>query len=144
MWLRRCTACPVNQSSFSLIGPTRQHYKPYEELSERQRRRMKRSWESTCEASLSLLEQEGYEPLSVEVRNRETGNIKKSAWKYMTWKNCLGMNLPLIKNGYFVTATMYMEAAYCFSPAPIPNWITPWLTIYNCLWEFVMYRFNCW
>lgn len=42
---------------------------------------MKRSQESTCEASLSWLEQEGCEPLSVEVSNRETGNIEKISLK---------------------------------------------------------------
>ena len=67
----------------------RHHHKPYEELSERQRRCIKRK--TACEASLAWLEQEGYEAASVEVRNyKDTGNIEQISLKRQDMEELFG------------------------------------------------------
>ena len=104
--------------------PTQKRHKPYEQLSERQKRRMKRRRESTCEASLSWLDQDGYEPLSVEVRNRETGNIEKISLKRHDMEELFGsessitesemdeLNMMLyVKDRYNVSDGAYHEMA---------------------------------
>ena len=104
--------------------PVRHHHKPYEELSERQRRRIKRGRETACEASLAWLEQEGYEAVSVELRNKETGNIEQISLKRQDMEELFGsgsqiteseidkLNMMLyVKDRYNVSDGAYHEMA---------------------------------
>ena len=104
--------------------PVRHHHKPYEEFSERQRCHIKRGRETACEASLAWLEQEGYEAVSVEVKNKETGNIEQISLNRQDMEELFGsgsqiteseidkLNMMLyVKDRYNVSDGAYHEMA---------------------------------
>ncbi len=96
----------------------------FDEYSESHKRRLKRARTNSCGDSLSWMEQEGYLPVSVEVKNLQTGKVEKVELRRSDAEEILGpsadvtteeldiVNMMLyVKDRYNVSDGAYQEMA---------------------------------
>ena len=70
-------------------GRGRSCNKSFENYSESHKRRLKRARTQSCQDSLLWLHREGYIPLTVEVKNTQTGEMRKSTFAVKSLASCL-------------------------------------------------------
>ena len=122
--------------------------KQFEDYSESHKRRLKRARSQTCTTSLSWLHDEGFAPISIQVRNLESGNVETITLNQADSVSLFGSNerisednldvinmMLYVKDWYNVSGEAYHEFASICKELPRHYKIKDRIRELNKLWN---------
>lgn len=123
--------CSLSQQRGEVGTRHRSSTKCYDNYSESHKRRLKRARSQLCQDSLLWLQQEGYRPLAVEVKNASTGKVEKIELGCDELQELFGPEDPiteenvdvlnmllLIKDQYNISSSAYHELSQVCKSLP--------------------------